>query len=99
MHYAGLIILTVLLSQPVIAAEMSPEQRCSKLGDIAKQASQMRLDGKDVNEALETVQNADTSGLPADKVSGAVRVSYMAKMDPDSMRNFYIGQCKKDIPR
>lgn len=99
MHYAGLIALTVLLSQPVIAAEMSPEERCSKLGDIAKQASQMRLDGKDVNEALDTLQNADNSDLPEDKVNGAVRVSYMAKMDPDSMRDYYIGQCNKDIPR
>lgn len=99
MHYTGLIILTALLSQPIIAAEMSPQERCSKLGDIAKQASQMRLDGKDVNDALDTIHKADNASLPVDKVNGAVRVSYMAKMNPDSMRDYYIKQCEKDIQR
>lgn len=32
-------------------------------------------------------------------VNGAVRISYMAKMNPDSMRNYYISQCEKDILR
>jgi hypothetical protein len=99
MHYARLFILTAILSQPVIAEEMSAEERCSKLGDIAKQASQMRLDGKDMNEALDTMQKADNAGLPDDMVNGAVRVSYMAKMNPNSMRNYYISQCEKDILR
>ncbi len=98
MHCAGIAILTVLLSHPAIAAEISPEERCSKLGDIAKQASQMRLDGMDMNKAIETLQEADTTGLPEDKVSDAVRISYMAKMKPDSMRDYYVSQCKKDIP-
>jgi hypothetical protein len=99
MHYATIFIVTALLSQPAIAVEMSPEERCSKLGDIAKQASQMRLDGKEMNEALATMQKADNADLPGDMVNGAVRVSYMAKMKPDSMRNYYISQCEKDILR
>ena len=99
MHYVRLFIVTAILSQPVIAAEMSPEEKCSKLGDIMKQASQMRLDGKDMNEALATIEKADNAGLPDDMVNGAVRVSYAAKMDPISMRNYYISQCRKDIIR
>jgi hypothetical protein len=91
--------VTAILSPPVIAAEIWPEERCSKLGDITKQASQMRLDGKDMNEALDTMQKADNADLPGDMVNGAVRVSYMAKMKPDSMRNYYISQCEKDILR
>lgn len=39
MHYAKLLIVTAILSQPAIAAEMSPEEKCSKLGDIAKDES------------------------------------------------------------
>ncbi len=99
MHYSRLFIITAILSQPAIAAEMSPEERCSKLGDIAKQASQMRLDGIDMNEALDTMQKADNADLPDDMVNGAVRISYLAKMNPDSMRNYYISQCEKDILR
>lgn len=99
MHHARLFVLAVILSQPAIAVAMSPEEKCSKLGDIAKQASQMRLDGKDVSEALDTMHKADNSGLPDDRVNGAVRVSYMAKMNPDSMRSYYISQCEKDINR
>ena len=99
MHYVKLFIATAIVSQPVIAAEMSPEDMCSKLGDIAKQASQMRLDGKDKNEALAAIEKADNAGLPDDRVSGAVLVSYAAKMAPDSMRDYYISQCKQDIIR
>jgi hypothetical protein len=99
MHYARLFIVIAILSQQAIAAEMSPEERCSKLGDIAKQASQMRLDGKDMTEALEILQKADKAGLPEDMVNGAVRISYMAKMKPDGMRNYYISECEKDILR
>ena len=92
MHCAGFFLLTALLSTHAIAAEMTAEEQCSKLGDIAKQASQMRLDGKDMNKAMETLQKADNSGLSADRVKGAVRISYMAKMKPDSMRNYYINE-------
>ena len=99
MRYTGIIFLTALLSTQAIAADMTPEEKCSKLGDIAKQASQMRLDGKDMNKAIETLQKADNKGLSADRVSGAVRISYMAKMKPDSMRDYYISECKKDILR
>ncbi len=99
MRYAKLLIVTAILSQPAISAEMSPEEKCSKLGDIAKQASQMRLDGKDLDEALDTIQKADNAGLPDDMVNGAVRISYLAKMNPDSMRTYYISQCEKDILR
>jgi hypothetical protein len=52
-----------------------------------------------MNEALDTIQNADNAGLPDEMVNGAVRVSYMAKMKPDSMRDYYISQCEKDILR
>ena len=99
MRYAGIIFLTALLSTQAIAAEMTAEERCSALGDIAKQASQMRLDGKDVNKAMETLQKADKMGLSEDRINGAVRISYMAKMKPDSMRDYYISECKKDILR
>jgi hypothetical protein len=99
MHYAGIFLLAALLSQQAIAAELSPQEQCSKLGDIAQQASQMRLDGKDMNAAMETLQKADNAGIADDKVSGAVRVSYMAKMKPDDMRNYYISECNKDILR
>ena len=99
MRYAALVLLTVLFSQQAVAADMTPEERCSVLGDIAKQASQMRLDGKDMNKAIETLQKADNTGLSADRVSGAVRISYMTKMKPDSMRDYYISECKKDILR
>ena len=99
MRYAGIIFLTALLSTQAIAAELTPEEKCSKLGDIAKQASQMRLDGTDINKATETIQKADNTGLSEDKVSGAVRISYMAKMKPESMRDYYISECKKNILR
>jgi hypothetical protein len=99
MHYARLFIVTAVLSQQAIAVDMSPEERCSMLGDIAKQASQMRLDGKEMNEAVDTLQKADKAGLPEKMVSGAVRISYMAKMKPDGMRNYYISECEKDILR
>lgn len=99
MRYAGIIFLTTLLSTQAIAAEMTPEEQCSKLGDIAKQASQMRLDGTDMNKAVETIQKADNTGLSEKRVKGAVHISYMAKMKPDSMRDYYISQCKKDILR
>jgi hypothetical protein len=45
------------------------------------------------------LQKADNAGIADDKVSGAVRVSYMAKMKPDDMRNYYISECNKDILR
>jgi hypothetical protein len=92
-------MLTVLLSHSVISAALSPQEQCATLGDIAQRASQLRLDGKDVKEALDTLQQANSSGLPEDKVAGAVRVSYMAKMSPDDMRRYYISQCEKDSLR
>ena len=99
MRYAGILFLTALLSTHAFAAEMTPEEKCSKLGDMAKQASQMRLDGKDMNKAVKALQKADNTGLSEDEISGAVQISYMAKMKPASMRKYYISECKKDILR
>ena len=99
MRHATLVLLTVLFSQQALAADMTTEERCTAQGDIAKQASQMRLDGKDMNKAMETLRKADKTGLSEDKINGAVRLSYMAKMKPDSMRKYFISECKKDILR
>lgn len=99
MQYAGMLLLATLLSQQAMAAAMSPQQRCSKLGDIAKQASQMRLDGEDMAAVMESLQQADNAGITDDEIGAAVRVSYMAKMKPDDMRDYYISECSKDIIR
>lgn len=99
MQFAGIFLLVALLAQQAIAAPLSPQEQCAELGDIAKQASQMRLDGEDMSAAMAVLQEADNAGIADDQISGAVRVSYMAKMKPDAMRDYYISECNKDIIR
>ena len=81
---------------------MSQEEQCTKLGDVAEQASRSRLEGLNMDKAIDAALSSnetDKLDISEKRVSAAVRISYMAKMEPESMRNYYISQCKKDILR
>lgn len=100
MNRSILIIFLALSCQQTVAAELSAEEQCSRLGKVAEQASQLRLTGVEMDKALKTVkQNYKFDGSDADeyRVNGAVRISYMAKMKPDKMREYYVSQCLKDV--
>ncbi|MEA1890516.1 MAG: hypothetical protein U9N50_12155 [Pseudomonadota bacterium] len=102
MRYAGLVLFAVLLSQQSAAGELSQEEQCTKLGEVAEQASRSRLEGLNMNRAIDAAlidHDAEKLGISEKRVMAAVRISYMAKMKPESMREYYISQCKKDILR
>jgi hypothetical protein len=99
MRYSEIFTVIMLLSFPVLA-DMTPEERCEKRGDVAKEASKMRISGADkdtATNALIEIYDHPDSGVTANNVHGLVMVSYMAKMKPDNMRNYVIDQCEKDI--
>ena len=99
MRYSGMFAIFMLLSFPLLA-DLTPEERCEKQGDVAKEASKMRISGVDKNTTTNTlIEKYDhpDSGVTANTVRGYVMVSYMAKMKPENMRDYAIDQCKKNI--
>jgi hypothetical protein len=95
-------IIALTLSGPATAGDLTREQECVALGTIAEQASRLCLNGVEQDQALDTILQAEDTGAssiaPA-KIKGAVRISYMAKMQPEKMRDYYVRQCTKDILR
>ena len=99
MRLSGILAFAVFISVSVIA-DMTPEERCEKQGDVAEQASYMRISGVDKETAIESLKkiyNHPDTAVTANSISGLVTVSYMAKMTPESMRIYAIDQCKKDL--
>ena len=93
-------MLCTLLIQKNAIAEMTQDEVCVKLGEISGQASQLRLDGVDMENATSQFQNTPEItelGLPDKRIEGAVRIAYMAKMKPESMRSYFVEECRKDI--
>ena len=93
-------ILCTLSIQKNAIADMTQDEVCVKLGEISGQASQLRLDGVDMENATSQFQNSPKItelGLPDKRIEGAVRIAYMAKMKPESMRNYFVEECRKDI--
>lgn len=103
MRYISLALLPLMFfSQAALGEELSPAETCKQRGDIAMQASKLRLAGVDKQTAMETLVNAENakqSGIAENQVKGAVHVSYMAKMQPEKMRDYFISECNKDILR
>ena len=102
MKFFSIFLFTFLLIQHVNSQELSPGEICTQRGAIAEQASKMRIDGvkrEDATEILVRQENAKESGVSKNLVTGAVNVSYMARMKPEKMRDYYISQCKKDFIR
>jgi hypothetical protein len=99
MRLSRIFTLAIFFSFPLFAG-MAPEEKCEKRGDVAKQASEMRISGVDketaTNSLIDTYDRPGT-GVTANNVRGLVMMSYMAKMKPENMRNYTIDQCKKDI--
>ena len=102
MRYFGVVVGLLLLSFPAFSADMTAEERCQKLGEVAEKASSMRISGEDkdaTTSALLKTYDHPESGLTTDKIRGMVMVSYMARMEPEKMQDFAIAECRKDIPR
>ncbi|MCU7835362.1 MAG: hypothetical protein KZQ83_08915 [gamma proteobacterium symbiont of Taylorina sp.] len=102
MKYCSIVLFTILLTQNVLGEELSPEEKCTQRGAIAEQASKMRVAGVKKETTIETLvkkEKAKQSGVTEKLVKGAVNISYMARMKPEKMRDYYISQCKKDIIR
>ena len=99
MRLSGILALAIFISFSVIA-DMAPEERCEKQGDVAEQASSMRISGVDKETAIESlnkIYDHPDTGVTANRIAGLVTVSYMAKMTPENMRKYAIDQCKNDI--
>jgi len=99
MRYSGIFASLLLLSCPAFSADMTDEHRCLKLGEVAEEASRMRIAGEDKDTATSSLlkmYGQPESGLTTDKIRGMVMVSYMARMEPEKMRDYAIAQCKKD---
>ena len=99
MKPTGMIALAALLVLPV-QAEMAPEERCRKQGDVAQQAANMRLSDVDKDTAVKTLKrmyDQPGSGVTAQNIQGLTTVAYMAKMQPDKMRDYAIAECEKNI--
>ena len=99
MRLSGILTLAIFISFPVFAG-MAPEEQCEKQGDVAEQASDMRISGVDKETAIESlnkIYDHPGTGVTANNIRGMVTVSYMAKMTPENMRKYAIDQCKKDI--
>jgi hypothetical protein len=102
MRYISLVLFLLLFSQCALGEESSPQEICRQRGDIAMQASKLRVAGVDKQTAIETLVNiekAKQTGVAENLVKGAVHVSYMTKMEPVKMREYYISECNKDIMR
>ena len=99
MRYSGMFVVIMLLSYPVLA-DMTPDERCKKRGEVAMEASKMRVSGTDKDTTTNTLiemYDHPGSGVTANNIRGLVMVSYMANMKPGKMRDYAIDQCKKDI--
>lgn len=99
MRYFGIFTIVMLLSFPAFAG-MTHEEHCEKLGEVAREASEMRISGADketTTTALIEMYGQAGSGVTADNVRGQVMVAYMAKMKPEKMRDYVSDQCTKDI--
>ncbi|MCW8933938.1 MAG: hypothetical protein OQK98_04360 [Gammaproteobacteria bacterium] len=100
MRYLGVIVSLVLFSFPAFSADMTDEERCLKLGEVAEKASNMRISGADKDTATSTLikmYDQPGSGVTTSNVRGMVMISYMARMEPKKMRDYAIAECKKDI--
>jgi hypothetical protein len=99
-RYSGLLLFCAIFISFSTSANMTPEERCEERGELARKASNLRIQGIDKDTAIGTLteeyDRPDTS-ITALNVRGWVTVSYMAKMKPDQMRNYAIAECKKDI--
>ena len=99
MRLSGILTLAIFIPFPVFA-DMAPEVQCEKQGDVAEQASDMRISGVDKETAIESlnkIYDQPGTGVTANNIRGLVTVSYMAKMTPENMRKYAIDQCEKDI--
>lgn len=99
MRDPGILALILLFSFPALA-DMSAAERCEKEGDVAKEASNLRISGVDKDTATNSlieIHEQSATGLSANTIRGLVMVSYMAKMKPDKMRDYAIDQCRKNI--
>ena len=101
MKYPAVIFASFMLfTQPVLAAELTGEERCVKQGEVAEKAASMRVSGVDKDTATKTLTrmyDRPDSGVTANNVRGMVMVSYMTKMKPEKMRDYAIKECKKNI--
>ena len=100
MRYLGVIASLLLFSYPAFSADMTDEERCLKLGEVAEKATDMRISGADKDTATKTLikmYNRLGSGVTTNNVRGMVMVSYVAKMEPKKMRDYAVAECKKDI--
>ena len=99
MRYLAMTCLTVCFIHSA-HAELTPEQRCDKQGEVAAQAAKLRISGTDKDTAMKTlnrIYDRPGTGVTADNVRGMVTVAYMAKMKPEQMKKYAIDQCRKDI--
>jgi hypothetical protein len=100
MRYLGIIASLLLFSYPAFSADMSDEERCTKQGEVAEKAANMRISGVDKDTAARTLiemYDQPGSGVTANNVRGMVMVSYMAKLEPKKMQDYAIAECKKNI--
>ena len=96
----NLLCVALLLAPLTVYAELSPEEQCQRQGAVAEEASRLRLSGVDqetaTSQLVEQFKASDPE-VPSERVGGMVMISYMAKMDPEKMRDYVIDQCKQNI--
>ena len=100
MRISGLLLFCAISISFPVWSDITPEERCEKLGDVAEKAANLRISGADKEAATNTlaeIYDRPGSGVTTKNIKGMVMVSYMAKMKPDQMRNYAITECKKDI--
>ena len=99
MNYGRYFLLAALLSSPA-QAEMSPEERCEKQGDVAQKAANMRMSEVDKETAVNTltrIYDRPGSGVTALNINGLTTVAYMTRMKPEKMREYAVTECRKGI--
>lgn len=101
MLYSVLLVFFSTLISFSASAEITPEQRCEKQGDVSAEAANLRISGADKETATKTLvemYDHPGSGVTAQQIEDMVMISYIAKMKPDQTRSYVIAECKKDIP-
>lgn len=99
MRYLGIVATLLPFSSPAFAG-LTDEERCVKRGEVAEKAASLRISGVDKDTATKTlIEEFDRpdSGVTANNVRGMVMVSYMAKMEPEKMREYAVAECKKSL--
>ncbi|MEH6452070.1 MAG: hypothetical protein V7782_03410 [Psychromonas sp.] len=99
MYYSMVFAAVILFCAPAYG-EITQEEFCEKQGEVSQEASKMRIAGSDRDKTISALlekYDHPGSGVTAHNIDGLVRVAYVAKLEPETMRDYVISECKKDI--